>query len=190
MIVFDFDAGITRDAKAFEDARNALDAADRSINIVSLNSLIEDNADTEWSFLPPHRDGWDRLNALIHSSGSTGVPKGAMITDRAVRSMWLRRHTGIPIVGFGLAPLNHLMARAALISCLKCGGTKYFTLKSDMSTLFEDIRIARPTTITFFPRILELVYQHYQSQVAEQMRNGVEAAIAEQSVRDEMSKTF
>ena len=190
VIVFDFDPRITSEAAALETAQGALDAADRSINIISLNSLIEDNADAGWSFLPPHRDGWNRLNALIHSSGSTGVPKGAMITDRALRSMWLRRHAGIPVVGFGLAPLNHLMARAALISCLRCGGTKYFTLKSDMSTLFEDIRIARPTTITFFPRILELVYQHYQSQVAEQVRNGVEPATAERSVRDEMSKTF
>ena len=190
VIVFDFDPGITSEASAFESAQGALNAADRPINIISLHSLIEDNADAEWSFLPPHRDGQDRLNALIHSSGSTGVPKGAMITDRAVRSMWLRRHTGVPIVGFGLAPFNHLMARAALISCLRSGGTTYFTLKSDMSTLFEDIRIVRPTTITFFPRILELVYQHYQSQVAEQVRNGTEQAVAEKSVRDEMSKTF
>ncbi len=190
VIVFDFDPCVTSEENAFNAAQSALHAAGRSINIISLDALIEDNANIEWSFLPPHRDGWDRLNALIHSSGSTGVPKGAMITDRALRSMWLRRHTGIPVVGFGLAPLNHLMARASLISCLRCGGTNYFTLKSDMSTLFEDIRIARPTTITFFPRILELVYQHYQSQVAEQVRNGVDTAVAEQSVRDEMSKTF
>ena len=84
VIVFDFDAEITSEANAFKTAQGALDAADRPINIISLHSLIEDNTDTEWSFLPPHRDGWDRLNSLIHSSGSTGVPKGAMITDRAV----------------------------------------------------------------------------------------------------------
>ena len=82
VIVFDFDPRVTSEAKAFESAQRALEAADRSINIISLDTLIEDNAEVEWSFLAPHRDGRDRLNSLIHSSGSTGVPKGAMITDR------------------------------------------------------------------------------------------------------------
>ena len=190
IIVFDFDPEVSSEAKAFDAAVTALDGADRPINIVSLKDLLEENADTEWSYLPSHAEGRDRLHALVHSSGSTGVPKGAMIADRAVRAIWLGRDIGIPIIGIGLAPLNHLMGRATLISCLRGGGTCYFTLKSDMSTLFEDIRLARPTTITFFPRILELVYQHYQSKLAELERSGVDPETAHQSVLEEMSKAF
>ena len=42
------------------------------------------------------------------------------------------------------------------------GGTCYFTAKSDLSTLFEDIRLVRPTFMAIVPRICEMVYQQYQ----------------------------
>ena len=190
VLVFDYDPDVTEEAEAFQSAQAALKSAERSIEIVALQSLIEDNAASEWSFLPPHPDGGERLNSLIHSSGSTGSPKGAMVVDRATRSQWIGRPLRVPTVAIGLAPLNHGMGRATLANSISSGGTTYFTLKSNMSTLFEDIRLARPTGITFFPRILELVYQNYQGQLAERVRNGVDPDEADKAVREEMSNSF
>jgi hypothetical protein len=35
-----------------------------------------------------------------------------------------------------------------------------------MSTLFEDLRLVRPTYLHLVPRLSEMVYQHYQREVA------------------------
>ena len=119
LLVFDYDPEVTEEANAFQSAQTALQGAERPVEIVSLQTLIEDNATTEWSFLPPHPDGKERLNSLIHSSGSTGVPKGAMVVDRAIKSQWIGRPLRVPSVIIGLAPLNHGMGRATLINSIK-----------------------------------------------------------------------
>ena len=34
-----------------------------------------------------------------------------------------------------------------------------------MSTLFEDIRIARPTSLFLVPRVASMIHQHFQTEV-------------------------
>src|SRR6185312_4354511 len=49
-----------------------------------------------------------------------------------------------------------------LVSGLASGGIGFYTGRSDMSTLFEDIPLARPTVLSLVPRICDMVYQRYQ----------------------------
>src|SRR5690606_22069402 len=145
--------------------------------------------------LPPHPDGRERMVALLHSSGSTGTPKGAIIPERAARSVWLGGPFHVPIVQVCFAPLNHLLGRTMVFGTLALGGTGYFTVKPDMSTLFDDIRLARPTYLNFFPRVFELVYQNFQSEVTrrvsqENHQNGGDVAAIEQQVMGEMRANF
>ncbi len=88
------------------------------------------------------------------------------------------------------APMNHFMGRNMIHNALAQGGAAYFTLKSDMSTLFEDIRIVRPTTLLFIPRACELIYQHYLAEVQRMVAEGADAAVADTRVRVEMHKNF
>ena len=59
-------------------------------------------------------------------------------------------------------PMNHSFGRSGVFMTLGCGGTCYFTAKSDLSALFDDIRRVRPTFMGIVPRICEMVYQQYQ----------------------------
>ena len=59
-------------------------------------------------------------------------------------------------------PMNHSFGRSGVFTTLGNGGTCYFTARSDLSALFDDIRMARPTYMAIVPRICELVYQQYQ----------------------------
>ena len=59
-------------------------------------------------------------------------------------------------------PMNHSFGRSSVFMTLGCGGTCYFTAKSDLSALFDDIRLARPSFMAIVPRICEMVYQQYQ----------------------------
>ena len=99
----------------------------------------------------------------------------------------------LPAVSVVFAPFNHGMGRSACLRSLGKGGTAYFILKPDMSTLFEDIRIARPTWISFFPRIFDLIYASFQNEVARRLSpasSDDERAEIEQAVKEEMRYTF
>ena len=54
------------------------------------------------------------------------------------------------------------MGRGVLYRTLATGGTAYFAASSDLSTLFEDLALVRPTELNFVPRIWDMFFQEYQ----------------------------
>jgi len=191
LIVFDYDERVDGERNLYEKAKADLQKSGVATQIITLNELINFGKQKEFTFLPPHAEGDRWMMAIIHSSGSTGKPKGAIMPASAAMELWSGRKTQMPSVSLAFAPLNHLIGRNGLVGTLCLGGTLFFTLKSDMSSLFEDIRIARPTQMSFFPRIFELVYQHYQNEVTRRVRKGEgEEATISEIVKKEMSKTF
>ncbi|MEM1119832.1 MAG: thioester reductase domain-containing protein [Bacteroidota bacterium] len=191
LIVFDYDERIDAERNLFQQAQTTIAKSDVNTQIIPLSELIDFGKKSNFSFLPPHPEGDRWMMAIIHSSGSTGKPKGAIMPASAAMQLWRGRKTQMPSVSLAFAPLNHIIGRNGLIGTLCLGGTLYFTLQPDMSTLFEDIRIVRPTQMSFFPRILELVYQHFQSEVTRRVRTGEgDEAIISEMVKKEMSRTF
>src|SRR5690625_2227183 len=61
--------------------------------------------------------------------------------------------------------MSHIMGRGILYGTLGNGGTAYFSARSDLSTFLEDLALVRPTELNFVPRIWEMLYQHFQSEV-------------------------
>ena len=128
---------------------------------------------------------------LLHSSGSTGTPKGAIIPERHAKFQLRRAPVPVPIVRLCFAPMNHLLGRAQVFIAFARGGTAYFTAKPDMSTLFEDFRLVRPTEAAFFPRVLEMIHRHYLSEVARRTGRGDgDAEAVSAQVMEEMGTTF
>ncbi|MGV0627157.1 carboxylic acid reductase [Mycolicibacter minnesotensis] len=122
---------------------------------------------------PPLGDagqGTDSLALLVYTSGSTGAPKGAMYPERNLARMWVRSSrnwfgpTAVSIT-LNFMPMSHIMGRSILYGTLGNGGTAYFTARSDLSTLLEDLALARPTELNFVPRIWEMLYQHFCREV-------------------------
>ena len=62
-------------------------------------------------------------------------------------------------------PLNHLGGRLPLVSSFLAGGTSYFVPESDLSTLFEDWALVRPTELALVPRVVDMLFQRYRSAV-------------------------
>jgi len=191
LIVFDYEEKVDEERATYEAAKAKLTEAGVITQIITFNNLIAFGKKQAFSFLPPSKDGERRMMGIIHSSGSTGKPKGAMMPESAAKESWSGRKTQMPSLSVAFSPLNHLIGRNGLIGTLCLGGTMCFTLKSDMSSLFEDIRIVRPTQMSFFPRILELIYQHYQSEVTRRVKKGEGDDVTIQAkVKQEMSTTF
>ncbi|RMI34823.1 carboxylic acid reductase [Nocardia stercoris] len=135
----------------------------------------------------------DSLAQLLYTSGSTGTPKGVMYTDELMCGQWLAplvfdpgdERTG-PVRTLSYLPLSHLAGRGQLVSALVNGGSCMFAASSDMSSLFEDFELTRPTVIMFVPRVCELIHQMFHSRVDGLLATGIDRAVAEEQVRTEL----
>lgn len=133
----------------------------------------------------------DELALLIYTSGSTGTPKGAMYTQRLLTNAWCAAGASpMPSITLSYLPMSHTMARQSLLTCLARGGTVYFAARNDMSTLFDDFALARPTLLGFVPRVCDMVFQRFQSEMARRVGAGDEAAVVEQEVKTELRERF
>ena len=190
LIVIDSDLAVDGEREQIEAASDALRSANGRVSLARFEELVDYGADHVWSQLPRNPKGSDALALLMHTSGSTGTPKGAMIHEAMCIGLWTNLPMARPTVNVVCAPMNHFMGRSMVFGALAQGGKACFTLKSDMSSLFEDIRIVRPTAIMLFPRIAEIVYQTYQNEVHRRVAAGKDQARAEADVRAEMGATF
>ena len=192
LLVFDFDKRVSQEQGQYAKAQEIITQSGAKIRLLSLQELIDAGSGFDWEPLPPHPKGLNRMALILHSSGSTGKPKGAVFEERSViNAFWTPATETIPTVTVGFAPLNHAMGRTSVQRALISGGTTCFTLRPDLSTLFEDIRLCRPTRITFYPRVMDLVYQYYQKEVARRLADGSGSQDeVEHQVKTEMRNTF
>ena len=154
-----------------DDHREALAAAQAELSAAGLKDLVltlEDACDMGTKLPVPQlfaeQATGNRLSTLYYTSGSTGLPKGAMYPESMLMPNW-RLNAPIPLIYMHYMPMNHSFGRSGVFSTLGSGGTCYFTAKSDLSELFNDIQRVRPTVMAIVPRICEMVYQHYQTQL-------------------------
>jgi fatty acid CoA ligase FadD9 len=191
LVVFDYDERDDNDLAMVDQARQLLQEAALATRLLTFQQLVARGRGLDWVFLPARSGTPEEHTALIlHSSGSTGKPKGAMLNEVAWKSSWNPSQDRAPMLSVVFAPMNHGIGLLTLALSLRRGSTAYFTLKPDMSTLFEDIRLARPTTLAFFPRVLEMIYQHYQNEVAGKVKAGSQESIARSEVMAAMRHTF
>jgi fatty acid CoA ligase FadD9 len=161
LIVFDADTRITAERTLLADADMRLRAAGSTVPLVLLQDLLRRGHGLDVP--PPAAVDAEAMALLIHTSGSTGQPKGACISAAALINTWRQVSGPDPKVAVVLAPFHHMMGRDSMVTALNCGGLACFTLKPDLSTVFEDIRLARPTGLVLFPRLCEWIDQHVRS---------------------------
>ena len=190
VVAFDLDLQVDADREAWEAAQALL--AGRAAKLITIDDLVAAGSGRPWAPCDPLTDP-ERMALLIHSSGSTGTPKGAIVTERHARFQFTSMPpTPVPTVRLCFAPLNHFMGRGAVFNTLARGGTVFFTANADMSTLFEDWRLVRPTEAVVFPRVLEMVHRHFLGEVARLSSADPTAdpEVLRRQVMDEMRYTY
>ncbi|MEU2733373.1 carboxylic acid reductase [Streptomyces griseoviridis] len=192
LVVFDHRPDADDDRERFEAARQRLADAGGRVVVEALAEVVDRGRGLAPA--PEFEDGDpDRLALLIYTSGSTGAPKGAMYTDRLVARLWQGfwpRETGLPLIGFGYLPMSHLAGRAMLFATLGSGGTTCFTARSDQSTLFEDLELARPTDLLLVPRVCDTLLQRYRAEIDRRTAEGGDPAALDAEVKRELRETF
>ncbi|MUL84344.1 MULTISPECIES: carboxylic acid reductase [unclassified Mycolicibacterium] len=195
ILVFDHHPEVDDHRDVVASATERLAAAGGTVALDTLADLVD-----RGNKLPapptPKADDTDPLALLIYTSGSTGTPKGAMYLQSAVGKFWRRNSKAWlgPVssaINLSFMPMSHVMGRGILYASLAAGGTCYFAARSDLSTLLEDLALARPTELNFVPRVWEMIHSEFQSRVdhrladAGQNRETVEAEVLAE-VRDQV----
>jgi fatty acid CoA ligase FadD9 len=191
LVVFDYRPEVDDQREAFEAAKARLAEADSAVVVEALADVLERGTtlpaeSVHQAFLA---DEPDPLALLVYTSGSTGTPKGAMYPERLVANAWRRsaraawgQHSAEPSITLNFMPMSHMMGRGLLYGTLGAGGTAYFAAKSDLSTLLEDLALARPTQLNFVPRIWDMLFGEFQSELDRRSFGGADRPALEAEV--------
>lgn len=180
IVVFDHHPDHDADRAALARARAQLSDVPHPVTVETLAEASARSAAR--TPMPYYTGSDDALTMLIYTSGSTGTPKGAMYPQRLVAALWRGFQSSvnrIPVIGFNYLPMSHLAGHVSLIGTLARGGTGYFATASDLSTLFDDLASARPTELNLVPRICDMLYQLYQSEVGGSVGGTAESEAAD-----------
>ncbi|WTG15493.1 thioester reductase domain-containing protein [Streptomyces decoyicus] len=190
LVVFDYHLEVTDEFEKLASARERLTQSGREVVVDSLAEIIRRGAALPAAPLYTPGDGDDPLAMLIYTSGSTGAPKGAMYTEQLSRAMWggawSQLFSDERAVNIHYMPMSHVAGHSSLKNTLSRGGTTYFTASSDLSTFFEDIALARPTEISLVPRVCEMLFQKYQSELDRCTGDGADLSRLEAEVKQDM----
>jgi long-chain acyl-CoA synthetase len=114
----------------------------------------------------------DDVATIVYTSGTTGPPKGCLITHRSLLAtvrmydQRLRLSAARPIVYLYL-PLAHSLARVAQIVTIDAGGTLAFW-GGDPQAIIGELAHVRPTHFPSVPRVFEKIHGGVLGTVAEQ----------------------
>jgi fatty acid CoA ligase FadD9 len=187
LVAFDYHPEVDDHQEALDAARTQLKGSPVIVETVS-DVLQRGKA------LPPApavlTDDDNPLALLIYTSGSTGAPKGAMYLQNNVAKMWLRSSRNLfgpsaASITLNFMPMSHVMGRGILYGTLGNGGTAYFGATSDLSTFLEDLALVRPTELSFVPRIWEMLFGEFQSDVDRRCADGADRVAIESEVMAE-----
>lgn len=102
----------------------------------------------------------DDVATIVYTSGTTGVPKGAVLTHDNItftaQSVYHSVKNDDGDVTLLFLPLAHVFARTCVFTALFAGATTVFARGID--TIAEDFRIARPHWFPSVPRVYEKVH--------------------------------
>jgi len=114
----------------------------------------------------------DDLLTLQYTSGTTGMPKGAIITHGTVMAQLRALDAVSPKYGYdtdnvvGFLPLSHIFERVPVHYYVMYRGiTKSYA--GSMETLVEDIKTKQPTIMFGVPRVHEKIYHKMLSGINE-----------------------
>ncbi|EHK8998097.1 AMP-binding protein [Vibrio vulnificus] len=121
---------------------------------------------------PQHHD--DKLMSLVYTSGTSGLPKGAMLTYGAFS--WsvqqLINHIGIQPNDrlFSYLPLAHITERVYIFGSSIMGGVPT-AFPESLDTFIEDVKMQRPTLFISVPRLWTLFQQRIQDKLPQKRLN-------------------
>lgn len=133
---------------------------------------------------------------LLYTSGSTGAPKGAIYPERLVTAMWggagwsefFAQESAVS--NFHYMPMSHVAGHSSVRSTLARGGLTHFASSYDLSTFFDDLRLAAPTELSLVPRICAMIHQEHQRRLQAERARALDAGSPDESLDESVRATM
>ncbi|WP_174733642.1 AMP-dependent synthetase/ligase [Mesobacillus harenae] len=146
----------------------ALDLTNKTLSFFQLVQKGADNPIVDWESIWG-AIGRDQLATIIHTSGTSGAPKGAMLTHGNILSniegvqFWCVEARPEDVM-LSFLPLSHVFERmAGQFTPLSVGATIAYA--ESIETIPQNLQEVKPTVMTTVPRLLEKVYAKVQEQI-------------------------
>lgn len=111
----------------------------------------------------------DDVATIVYTSGTTGRPKGVMLSHRNILSNVISAMRALPAFAgdrfLSFLPLSHMFERTCGYYCAMWAGAQTVYARS-ISLLADDIREQRPTVLISVPRIFERIHARLQETMA------------------------
>ena len=112
----------------------------------------------------------DDLATIIHTSGSTGLPKGVELTHRNLASQIIGACGLFPLVAgrdraLSCLPFAHVFERVVVYTYLVQGASVH--IADDVKNVGVLLREVAPAVMTAVPRLIEKLHARIRSQIAE-----------------------
>ncbi|KQA18212.1 AMP-binding protein [Vibrio metoecus] len=121
---------------------------------------------------PNHFD--EKVMSLVYTSGTSGLPKGAMLTYGAFTwsAQQLINHIGIEEGDrlFSYLPLAHITERVYIFGSSILGGVPT-AFPESLDTFIDDVKMHRPTLFISVPRLWTLFQQRIQDKLPQKKLN-------------------
>lgn len=128
------------------------------VEVVSFSKLITQGSNNLQPFRPPKADD---VATICYTSGTTGTPKGAVLSHGNLIANVAGGSLGIKFypsdVYISYLPLAHIYERSNQIILAYYGGSVGF-YQGDSLKLLEDMAVLRPTVFCSVPRLYNKVY--------------------------------
>eukprot|EP00761_Pharyngomonas_kirbyi_P007638 gb/GECH01007648.1/.p1 GENE.gb/GECH01007648.1/~~gb/GECH01007648.1/.p1 ORF type:complete len:665 (+),score=188.45 gb/GECH01007648.1/:1-1995(+) len=143
-------------------------AKECNVEIIDWKQLLKLGEENRREPIPPKSDD---LAVLMYTSGTTGNPKGVMLTHQSIISARAGIHTFLFQLSeqdsfLSFLPLAHILGRVAE-ELLIGEGIRIGYYGGDVKNLVDDIQTLKPTILAVVPRVLEKIFDRIQQKVKE-----------------------
>lgn len=133
--------------------------------------LLSSGSDAEMQALPAiaEKIRYEDVATILYTSGTTGTPKGVMLTHRNILSNVIACLPCFPpgenMKALSFLPLNHIFEKMVSYLYLFRGTSIYYA--ESLETIGDNLKEVRPEMFTTVPRLLEKVYDRIMAKGAE-----------------------
>jgi long-chain acyl-CoA synthetase len=162
-------------------AHTLISAADPPAELASTHALrlaaLNEDPDVDIGDWRPSPPGPDDLAEVVFTSGTTGRPKGVMLTHRNIASNAESAASVLADLAnfraLSLIPLSHMFEQIALFAGMLLGANFTYVETLAPNTLFDTLRRRGVTMIPTVPQIIQIFYRAIEAEVRRQGRTRV-----------------
>ena len=157
-----------------EDEPNLLEELKNlGINIYKFDDIIEKGkSEGQNIILSPAKP--ESICTICYTSGTTGNPKGAMVSHQALEStIDCMDHTGFEYfkddIYLSFLPYAHIM-ETLIFALIMTHGRTFALFSGNIRNLVEDMQICRPTIMTSVPRVFQRIHTEIMKNLSKQSK--------------------